>query len=359
MRKIIQSIIFSVILTSCNMGVLPIYFENRKLDMVPVEILEPASKTIPAHIQQLAIITPDSQDRNVLLHISIIDTTFNVYSENNEVLNIIHNTLTDNLLLSPRIVISNTDKITLPAEEITWERYDSICLQKGSDAVLTLDSYNAKYRYLTSDTYVLEYDSYFYKAYLEVTINSTWSIRDPYSRQRDVFNVNHSDYYEGGLSHYLTGAIETLPELREIVHYDASVLGEKCAEVISPHWITIERNIYASSHRDLRKAKRLILEENNWEGARSIWRSGADSKNRVLAKHSLFNLVVSEEVLGSIGDAIEKAKLYQLKFKDPHMDGYIEILHERLENKKLLDEQFHEANNTKSMLRAPRYSGFY
>lgn len=355
MRNLVYTTLLSVFFTSCNTGMLPFYFENRNLDMVPVEILEPASLTLPAHIQNLAITVPDTSNKDIGLRITIADTSFMVYSENDNVLDIIGSSLMDNLAYSPRFGMSNEQPLILSENALTWEQYDSICAVTGADAVLTLDSYKATYRFVTSDTYVLEYESYFYKAYLEVAISSSWSIRDPFALERHVFRIDHSDSYEGGLSYNQKEAIETLPELTEIVYYDASVTGSKCANTVSPHWVRSERGIYARSNKLLRKAKRIILEDNNWEEARTIWQTGVESPNRVIAKHSRFNLVVAEEVLGNINDAIQKAKVYLAKYNDVHMNEYLELLTDRAEKMKLLDQQFHVSNNKESMLRVQRY----
>ena len=359
MRKIIFLILLSAICPSCNMGMLPVYFENRKLDFVPVDILEPAQMTFPAHIQNLVLIYPEIPNKSIHIELIYSDTTDTVHGISEPVVDNLYGSLSENLSLSPRFSMTDTGRIMLPIQNMAWGVYDSLRAQYGSDAIFTLEIFDAKYRFLTSNNYSYEYESYSYIAYLEAEITSIWSIRDPRTRVRHMIQVDHSDYYEGETAPSAKQAFETLPDLKDVFYYDASVVGYKCGEAVSPHWVTAERGIYAQSHRDLRTAKKHIVEENNWNSAREIWESGVKDPNSVLAKHSQFNLVVSEEVVGNIGDAIEKAKLYQLKYKDPHMEQYLEILNKRLENKKLLDEQFHVANNTKSMLQVQRYSGLY
>jgi hypothetical protein len=327
---------------SCNTGLVPFYFENRKLTYIPVDILEPAELTFPLHIQELLLLEPDTTYENIRARILYRDTSDTINGNiNREITENVYFSLSNVLWSSPRFGIQKNETISISPDEISWERYDSILQSADADAILLLDVFDAAYTFYTTDKYSYEYNAYLFQGYVKTQVKSVWSIRDPASRERYVIRVNHTDQYEGALEPTQREALESLPSLREIISYEATVVGEKCAKDIGPYWITVQRGIYGISHSQLRKARKQIVNENDWDAAKEIWESYVDDSNIILAKHSQFNLVVATEVLGNINDAIELAEKYLLKYDDPHMEEYMEILKDRQQKKQLLDEQFH------------------
>lgn len=165
----------------------------------------------------------------------------------------------------------------------------------------------------------------------------------------NFYNLNEKEleYY------YNLSDIKAIPKRADIhrkavqqnlVQEVATTAGWLFANYLVPHWILVQRRVYESGNRELRKAQKLV-EENKWIKAAEIWKKNTYNKNNNIAAKSMYNLAVACEINGEMDAAMDwvvksynaleqKNEEHQFNCRD-----YLRILARRKQDFKKIDLQ--------------------
>ena len=98
--------------------------------------------------------------------------------------------------------------------------------------------------------------------------------------------------------------LRKMPPRYEAVMNAADITGSKYAKFLVPHWMEVERMYYISGQVDLKKAEKL-LQNNEWMEAAKLWKKNVDNKNKFIAAKSMYNLALANEIQGNFDAAVD------------------------------------------------------
>ncbi|MDR0421069.1 MAG: tetratricopeptide repeat protein [Prevotellaceae bacterium] len=138
------------------------------------------------------------------------------------------------------------------------------------------------------------------------------------------------------------------PRIEDARRITAEMIGRDFAKRIAPTWETAERLVFYDAYYDKRNSKlntayNAAIKENNWVNALKYWTDAIEeSSTKSKQAQIMYNIAVSCEMLENFDLAIkwlEKAKALRTRIGD-NIDDYVNILKQRIADKKILDEFF-------------------
>ncbi len=226
------------------------------------------------------------------------------------------------------------------SENLGWEEAAQLCKTFETDAVLSVDLYQAqviaKYN---RESYYNPIDNSFFtaaEAHMSIVYEALFKIYDPSEEKiitreflRDT--LVWEDYAETArdLFSKFTPVKQGLTEASIALALDFS-------EIISPNWQRQQRMIFTKGDDKLEEAG-LLIDRGDWEGATRLWEDLASgSVSKTTKSKAKLNLAVAAELQGDIDKAIAWGlDSYNTAFHQLTYD-YLEYLNRR---KKELDKQ--------------------
>lgn len=150
---------------------------------------------------------------------------------------------------------------------------------------------------------------------------------------------------------------------KQLVEEASIYTGEKLASRLAPQWKTAERLLYIDGNKTLRKASKLV-KENQWDEALKWWNNFYDSSDNIKNKmKAALNIAVYFEMKDNFKKAIEWAtiatdlayKIDEVQNKSPNyiystyhyfpIKNYLEVLKKREESNVQLEQQMSRFDN--------------
>lgn len=170
-------------------------------------------------------------------------------------------------------------------------------------------------------------------------LNATWRM---YSAKEDVILDEEKDRVMGSTSkaegRSEAEALANLTTASAMISADGRELGSQYGARISPTWITLQRQYFASGA--LKMGKRYVL-ASDWDGAVEFWRTVVDdetqsAKVRGKARH---NLAVAAERKGQLKKALKLAQKAAVETNSGVSQAYARALVRRIEEQERIAQQ--------------------
>ncbi len=328
----------------------PLFFTSCiSFSTISIQVLEPASDPLTTAVGSTALLNRSifdpliyrvPEDERILD--SVLVTSYNLATT--EVLF----SLADILNESPRFAFIDNDKLLeMPVTDKTKEKeilepsfVNYLCDSLQVDGIISLENYYVEYNDTLikvpgeSGTQWMDY----YIGRTEVLIDGKWRA---YIRSEDSpveeFRIKDTLSWE----YSAFSAEETLinlPAAEEALIEASYFTALTYARRIAPYWLEKERYYYSTGNRLLRQASVYLLSD-QLQNAETVYETliGRNNKNTIAA--ASLNLALINELRGDFRQALVLArKSFRLK-RHPLTAGYIEILENRLEKSRELDEQ--------------------
>ncbi len=312
---------------------------------VTLRVLQPAEKTVPSHIQTVAVLDR-SRPSNVgegflgVMEGLVTGEAIGVDTEGRQEA---INGLLDVLEESPRyqIVIPMVDREQADSHlfetTIDWEAADAICARVGCEGIVALEAFD-------SDSHVdhevetrtkKDDDGNEKKIRVHVVQRQTrvmaaWRIYDVVNSRVIDDDWDHSVAEtwdaEGKTESDARGR---LPSQYDTVCDLAYRSGDDYARRIAPAWIYVRRAYYASGDSRLKDAK-FAVKDGDWETASRIWEGMLDDADAKLRGKAGYNLALAREQAGLLGEALDLATVAGEAWDKARIRNYRWILEQRM-----------------------------
>ena len=313
----------------------------RSTHPMTIEILVPAENIMPAGNNRVTVVNrslwPDSLDKALVAADLANDAAREC------IIGLIHviesSGFADTLLIRD-IAERDSSSIQFP---INWWILDTLAGGEKGDVVIGLE-YFAVTTDETGDMVAedifpgISADLYF-SLDLSLAVHSFWRIYHIPTRSiheeywaRDTVTLNST-----GVN--LHDAVANLPDLSEILLETAYFNGYDYGRRLVPFWVQVNRFYYKSGSKGIREGHKLAM-QNRWLEAARVWKQETSHHNERKAARAMYNMAVVSEVQDQLEIALDWAlKSYYLE-ADPATKKYIDLLSERITERKRLEEQF-------------------
>lgn len=326
-----------------------------------LQVLNPAEIVLPDHVEVIATVDRSKPEKGFSNFLEGAITGEEIGQDRAGRQRAIEG-VTNALTRTPRFAVRQTGMELIGskggnsfAPPLPWSEIENICRQYGTDAVVTIETFDSDNFVNVSErrekrkdkdgneTVRLVYDA---RQQLEVTIG--WRIYDPQERIiLDEFTViQETDERATGETE--EQARRRLPSQRAVVEDVSFIAGEQYGMRIAPVWITVQRQFYTSGKGKgpdsaaMEKAGRMA-KAGQWDEAAAIWRELAnravDQKN---AGRAALNMAVANEQAGKLQSALDWAEKAYIEFNNKQARSYIEVLKQRIYDQERLRQQLKE-----------------
>lgn len=313
--------------------------------------MRPATITVPQNIQSLALINrtiPENQKVNVIEAILTTELPGQDKRSGEEALN----GLNQRLMQSPRFQTKLTN-VKLQGsgsggrfpEPLSWHQIDSICAATGTDAVISLETFD-------SDAIITNYSkpvqqkkpdgttTTIPKFYVEqlVIIKLGFRMYDP--KARIIPDQHHYTYQMRWTTNGQTPqqALLSMMNKSEAIKRASYTAGEQYCTRISPSWYSAARTYFKKPGADMKTAARKASVR-DWEGAAAMWENIVPTSKMKKAGRAAHNLALANEVMGNLYLAKEWAQKAYSEYNCKQARSYAHILDTRIWEQEKLKEQ--------------------
>jgi hypothetical protein len=306
---------------------------------LPIKVMHPAQINLPKEIKTVAVV-----DR------SIVD-------DDNRVGNILEGLITGEGIMadkygaensmkgleliateSPRLELATGAPIRIKAKgmgltnnEIPWPIVDSICKERGADAIVVLEAFD-------SNDFGSVLGQPVTVAKPGMTVKASWRIY--YPAKKEV--VDHfTDYttWNNNNPYYTPNIFDPIPQGNRVTAQAGYAAGIDYGRRIAASFYHENRLIHTSGN-DAMKVGYRSATAGNWDAAKTTWRSQLekDVKKKVRKRASL-NLAVAYEMTDNLTLAREMAQHSYEVYGNKHALGYMHVLEQRIAEQPILKEQ--------------------
>lgn len=307
-------------LSSCLLVVLILGFTSCITDLnmrsMDVEILKPASFTLPANIDKIAIFKRGSYQTDTIIFRPVKGYDHGITKDTS-----VHNPCFSNKCVDALAILlekegnflkvinyRDTMNYLFPKDKNSIINYPDLQNKLGVDAFVFLDVFKLKDYYSdikngkTAFMSRIEdkYPDFQYSTKIEyVDANLLWSIN--LKGDSTIQEYKHHDNLYYGNSIY--------PELfdydtnhQALLTNSAEYLGESFARKIIPSWNKVSRSYYRSNNSKMRLAEKHLL-AGEWLNAAEIYSKKVNSKDSVIVAKATFNMALICEMEGNMDAA--------------------------------------------------------
>lgn len=341
-RKEFTGIIFFLLLSfSCNKGTWPIYFENKITDNVNVDVLIPADTGLKYAISSIGLLQVNYTPTNQKILEKYEEEETNVTVEN------IYTAIQSNYdgffsaaEEKTEIQVLELSESIIPNRTFDWERLKKITDSINFEALFFINNIKVTFDIATEIPLDGSTAGY-HESRLKCNTTFYYTVLYPEKEEFETIVSSFSDKFEE--DSYFFGSkpayLHATKKIKEVLPYLCYENGKRAVSEFFSIWLSVNRQFYGRASKELRQAKKYVY-SGNWDEAIKIWNDNKNSKNSVLAKHCQFNLILAEELTGSLEQAIILAEKYFLNYKESIALQYRRILERRLIHKKKIERQF-------------------
>jgi len=299
-----------------------------------LEVLQPAAKTLPAHVKEVATLDRGGAGNRLDKDAATEATA----------------AMSTGVSQSPRFEVS-----ALTAEQahnfnalqrtLEFSVVDAICGRLNAQAVVALENLEShsdisegseETRY--TDENGKEHITLTWTATRTTDVITSWAIYDA-DNDAIVDETTLStvaDWDAEGTT--AAEARNGLPDMNDTVLDLAYEAGEEYARQIAPTWIRVSRTYYPTGSTRMANAKAAVL-SGDLEAAAEIWEKIAAADDPKLAAKANYNLGVAWEGRGNLRQAIRHVGAADRVLSNGRTSSYLALLKYRKEEKKKLKEQ--------------------
>lgn len=306
----------------CFVALLMIGLTSCSLSSIPVDVMRPADIFIPQEIKSLAIANRSlpaegKKGRNIvegLFSGEGIGTDKKASEDCVE-------GLVNMMQSSPRYTAvsasaeelrgTGTEQWPIP---MSWERISNICERYGTDALVTLETFDSDSRTYIGDKIrkskkvdgnTVYY--YVYPATLDMEVTAGWRIYHPES-QSIIDQSRFTDVKSFSSTASTPSSAESgLPSKRKAVRESGLYAGAQYGFRISPMWTKVTRTYYVKGHENLELAKPSV-KIRDWEKAAEYYQALVEDEDHKVRSRACYNMAFINEMMGFLDVAIEWVK---------------------------------------------------
>jgi len=317
----------------------------RSTHPLTIEILVPAENVIPAGNNRFTVVNkslwPDSLDRTVVADLLLANLANRAAREC--IIGLTHvietSGFADTILIRDLAELDSSS-IKYP---INWWILDTLAGGEKGEVVIGLEYFivtaEEEGEMITGDLFMGAEMNLYYSLKLSLGIHSLWRIYHLPSRSiheeywaRDTVKLSST-----GVN--LHDAMANLPDLSEVLLEAAYFNGYDYGRRLVPFWVQVNRFYYKSGSAGIREGHKLAL-QNRWLDAARVWRQETTRSNKLIASRAMYNMAVASEVQDQLQIALDWALKSYYLVADPAAKKYIDLLSERITERKRLEEQF-------------------
>lgn len=309
------AILISSMLSSCLI--------TDRVGSVSVEVLKPASLTIPENVRTVAFIKRDNYQSDTF-KVGFIDN-FKVKIDSTVKYSELSNKCVDAAADFFRNhgnfeqVYNYRDSLNgLIFGPVTDTSHDLLSKKSNADLLVFLD-------YFHMNNAILDFGN---KTVFHSTPRLRWTLNFRndssiyYFDQKDTLWFDNTNFNVFDLRNRRS---------RKTLESCAVTEGELFGSKLIPTWITVDRMYYKSNNTEMLKAEKLAL-KNEWNGAAQVWKNLTKNKNQRIATKAKYNMALACEMEGRPDLAIEwitKSFIEYMGNDERHKDNcqrYINVL---------------------------------
>jgi len=273
-----------------------------------IEVFSPAKFSIPADIEDVAIVSRNLKYAN--------DTLQNYQNQNSKLVKDKVRFNADSLAITNcmdslatklkqsgkfrKVVVLPVNKFPqIRAKEIRPDKadwYSNLTKETETEGLILLDMYSSFY----SNTF----NNAFNARTADVVTTNIWTFYSGKSRKiTDRFIQIDTLYWDGKDENGKYNKLK-IPAKKEAFAIAGGLIGKNYSKHLLPSWKRTDRNIMVCNNPDIQNAARLAKKD-KWEGAAVIWERNINSKNKRIKIASIYNLALSSEMNGDIDKALD------------------------------------------------------
>ncbi|MFH1118277.1 MAG: DUF6340 family protein [Bacteroidota bacterium] len=320
-----------------------------------MQILKPATITLPSEIKQVGIINRSlpgkGQGFNNFLEGLV--TGESIAADREGSMECLQG-LAAGLNQAPRfnaVVIEGVDLRGTGTRDwpefLDWTEVGELCTRFRVDALIALETFDSDIDLHKSSADVermvnkKKVTVKEYYADLRMDVTSGWTIYKPDGQQiidRNAF-TDVMKWSESGDSP--DEVLRKLPAKRRAINESGNYSGKQYAVRISPSWVTESRSYFRKANDEFKVAGKCVKQD-RWNEAIAIWKKYALDTNPVVAGRACYNMAVACEVDGNLTLALEWATRAWQQHRLKKALGYISLIEKRIKQQARLDEQMRE-----------------
>jgi hypothetical protein len=343
-----QNIVLYIVILA---GMLSSCLITDQIGSVSVEVMKPASFTIPNTVRTVAFYKRDKyqSDTFKIGYISaekvFIDTTVRYSQLSNKCVDAAADYISKNGNFEQ--VNNYRDSLNIFIYGPSSDDSRRILTEKSkADLLIFLDYFHLNSAILDLGTETLFHTT----PLMRWTISLKNDSNVYYLDQKDTLQFNSQNFNLSDLKNKRSG---------KILEKCAGIEGEYFGSKLLPSWITVSRMYYKSNNTEMLKAEKLAL-KNNWREAAEIWNTMAKSKNAHIAAKAKFNMALACEMEGHPDLAIEWITKSYIEFNEndeqhkANCQRYINVLALRKKEIAKLEKQVFVLKANDSLLTTPQ-----
>lgn len=335
--------------------VLPLFLGACGTTSYQMQLLQPATLTLPRDIKQVGLINRSLPDKGqgFLNVMEGLITGESIAADREASTECLHG-LSAGLNNGPRFTAVIIEGLDLRGtgtrqfpEFLSWQRVEELCSQFRVDALIALETFDSDLALRESyadvertiDKKKVVVREYYAEA--RMNVNSGFTIYQPASQKIIDRNVFTDEMSWRGTGDSKQQALANLPSKRRALNESAVFSGHQYASRISPVWITASRDVYRKANDDFKIAARYIKQD-NWPEAIAIWKRYTKDTDHKIAGRANYNMAVASEVEGNLSIAEEWAQRAWREYGLKNARSYIALLQTRKYELERLKEQMDE-----------------
>jgi len=313
---------------------IPLLFAVGCAPKLNLEVLQPASKTLPEHVKEMATLERAGASTRIDKDAAREAT----------------DAMTTGVSASPRFEVTGLDaeqahNFDALQRTLEFSVVDAICGRLNAQAVVALENLES-HSDISEDSEETRYTDENGKEHITLTWTATrttevitsWAV---YDADNDAIVDQHTLSTVASWDAEGSTAAEArngLPDMNDTILDLAFEAGEEYARQIAPSWIRVSRTYYPSGNTRMANAKSAVL-SGDLEAAAAIWEKIAAANDEKLAAKANYNLGVAWEGRGNLRQAIRHVAAADRVLSNRRTASYLALLRYRKEEKKKLKQQ--------------------
>ncbi len=320
-----------------------------------MQILKPATITLPSDIKQVGIINRSlpGKGQGFTNFLEGLVTGESIAADREGSLEC-QRGLAAGLNQAPRfnaVVIEGVDLRGTGTREwpefLDWQQVAELCERFRVDALIALETFDSdiEIRKSSADVErVIDKKKVIVKEYyanLRMNVRSGWTIYKPTTQQiidRNAFNDEMRWNESADTPERVLGK---LPSKRRAINESGYFSGKQYAVRISPTWVTESRSYYRKATDEFKIAGKYVKQD-RWNDAISIWRRYTMDADPKIAGRACYNMALASEVDGNLPIALEWANRAWQQHGLKRARNYINLLENRIKQQDRLNQQMQQ-----------------